>query len=317
MFGQTLLGVVAATGATALIIRQDNVQSILITSQAPSAGSDACLKSSYYGAYGSTASQREYIYLPSSECLGSAHTLDAMNEGSLAFLDKADLIPDDRLVWVGQAGVAPDLLGKDGGSTAEWYSSISTKAAETTLIKRDDQAQQSHFTAGTPKTLTMLHASAHSLLLHVPSDFVPILDTLLPRHLVPVALPLSPYAAGGGDSAWEPVPEHLAKHLANITASLKFDPSLDKVLNESLDADQLRRDIRWLTGEGPSGIESRHSFTEGAVRAAHYIKRESHRAGELCADAGRDWRKVGRDVRIPSLPPWLCAQRTVHLPLYP
>lgn len=114
----------------------------------------------------------------------------------------------------------------------------------------------------------MLHASAHSLLLSVPNEYLPVLDTLLPRHLVPVALPQQPYARNG----WDPVPEHLARNLANITAHLKFDSALDKVLNEGLDVDELRRDIRWLTGEGPSGIESRHSFTEGAIKAAHYIK---------------------------------------------
>lgn len=71
------------------------------------------------------------------------------------------------------------------------------------------------------------------------------------------------------------MPKHLAEHLANITSGLKFDSALDKALNEGLDADQLRRDIRWLTGEGPSGIESRHSFTEGALKAAKYIKGKS------------------------------------------
>jgi hypothetical protein len=39
--------------------------------------------------------------------------------------------------------------------------------------------------------------------------------------------------------------------------------------------DNVRKDVRWLTGEGPSGIESRHSFTSGAIKAAHWIKGES------------------------------------------
>ena len=72
---------------------------------------------------------------------------------------------------------------------------------------------------------------------------------------------------------WDPVPERFAKNLANLTEHLKIDPTLDKILSEGIQLDEIRRNVRWLTGEGPSGIESRHSFTEGAVKAAHWIKR--------------------------------------------
>lgn len=311
MIGPILLGVVAAAGpGSALIIRPspDPIQSILITSQPPVLGLDTCLQSTYYGAYGGSSAQREYIYLPTSDCLGNEHALNALDVGSLTFLDEADLGDGGRIVWVGQAGVSPEILSVEGGSMMDWWTTIQTRAlspASTTLIKRQNDPSQSHYTASSPKTLKMLHASAHSLLLSVPEEYVPILDTLLPRHLVPVALPQQAYSSSG-ENAWEPVPEHLAKHLANITANLTFDSALDKILNEGLQVDQLRRDIRWLTGEGPSGIESRHSFTEGAIKAAHYIKGMSYILFELfekhSADDGRDWRRIWGELRaIPLL----------------
>jgi hypothetical protein len=268
MIGPLLFG---AAGATALIIRQDPLQPVLITSQAPQVGLDLCLQTSYYGAYGGSTAQRDYIYLPSADCLSGPHAFDALEAGSLTYLDKADL-GDGRIVWVGQAGVKPDLLEDDTNMLTAWSIIESRAGSPMTAVLKRQTKPQSHFTASTPKTLRMLHASAHSLLLSVPEEYVPILDTLLPRQLVPVALPVQPYAATTGENAWEPVPKRLAKNLANITESLKFDSKLDKVLNEGLEVDQLRRDIRWLTGEGPSGIESRHSFTEGAIKAAHYIK---------------------------------------------
>jgi hypothetical protein len=71
------------------------------------------------------------------------------------------------------------------------------------------------------------------------------------------------------------VPDHLVKHLAEITANLSFSPALDRILSDGIVMDDIRRNVRWLTGEAPSGIVSRHSFTEGALKAANWIKGES------------------------------------------
>jgi hypothetical protein len=113
--------------------------------------------------------------------------------------------------------------------------------------------------------------------LHVPTSYLPILDTLLPAHLVPVALPTSPLPRPDSLLAgFDAVPKHLVENLASITKHLEFDPTLSKVLNDGIQMDSIRRDVRWLTGEGPSGIESRHSFTAGAIKAAHWIKGTLH-----------------------------------------
>jgi hypothetical protein len=104
------------------------------------------------------------------------------------------------------------------------------------------------------------------LILHVPLSLLPIFDLLLPSHLVPVVIPIEPQSTTG--YAIDP---SLATHLANITKHLVFDPALDTLVN-GIDLDVVRRNVRWLTGEAPSGIESRHSFTNDAIKAAVYIK---------------------------------------------
>jgi hypothetical protein len=122
-----------------------------------------------------------------------------------------------------------------------------------------------------------------------------LIDTALPAHLVPVHLPSmslreqwqmkgKQYVTDFEDEliAEEgktkvatfavPVPRERADYLRNITEALTFDAKLDRVIEEGLDVAQLRRDIRWLTGEAPSGWESRHSFTQGARDTAEWIK---------------------------------------------
>ena len=130
-------------------------------------------------------------------------------------------------------------------------------------------------------TVHPISSSSHLIIMPKLAYLAGNIDRALPVHLVPVALPstaLSPsqYSdteeAGDASAFAVPVPKERADYLRNITQHLTFDPKLDRAIEEGLDGDQLRRDIRWLTGEAPSGWESRHSFTQGARDAAHWIK---------------------------------------------
>lgn len=217
-----------------------------------------CLAESYYGSYGGSSLTKEHIYLPTSGCLSQVQSLQD------AKATVATGVPG-RLVWVGPAGVDPSLVNHN--TTLSWESIQSLARAHDSAMQTSGQLP---FTES-PEIL-LLHQSPTSLLLHVPPSHLAILDTLLPAHLVPVALPTTPLSNVAG---WESVPKHLVENLANITSHLQFDPVLSKVLNEGIQMDNVRKDVRWLTGEGPSGIESRHSFTSGAIKAAHWIKGES------------------------------------------
>jgi hypothetical protein len=223
-----------------------------------------CLSAAYYGSYGGSSENKEHIYLPTSDWLGEITSLS----------DGATTVPSTdkgRVVWVGPAGVDPSLLVKED-INVHWQS-IKSFARLHANTAREGRNQHAFTSNGEyADAIELLHQSETSLLLHVPQAYLPVLDTLLPAHLVPVALPTSPLSTLDG---WETVPKHLVENLANITANLQFDPLLSRVLNEGLQMDSVRRDVRWLTGEGPSGIESRHSFTAGAIKAAHWIKGES------------------------------------------
>jgi hypothetical protein len=168
-----------------------------------------------------------------------------------------------------------------------------------------------HMTAFPSVTVTPISSNSHIIALPGMRHFAGIIDTVLPPHLVPVALPRMSMAEAwqhrgktfigetDEEKAWEgkrpstfavPVPQVRADYLRNIAEGLKFDGKLNKVIEEGLDAEQLRRDVRWLTGEAPSGWESRHSFTQGARDAAAWIKgmsppcRTYHKRAVLVAD---------------------------------
>jgi hypothetical protein len=227
-------------------------RSLLVTSQL--ARSD-CISEAYYGSYGGSSETKEHIYLPTSDCF-----LDAkVNSVSVPSSEKG------RIIWISPAGVEPSSVAQ-GDLSAHWDSIQTLARLHVNSIR---ESQHTFTSAGFTDSIELLHQSDNSLLLHVPTSYLPILDTLLPAHLVPVALPISPLSSMAG---FESVPKHLVENLANITKHLEFDPTLSKVLNDGLQMDNIRRDVRWLTGEGPSGIESRHSFTAGAIKAAHWIK---------------------------------------------
>lgn len=218
-----------------------------------------CITESYYGTYGGSSSTQEDVYFASGRCSDDVQ-------------DGRSMVSDDgsRIVWVGPAGIDPSSSFANTSLSSSWES-IRSLAQSHAIEARE--GQHTFNADALPGSIELMHQSSQSLLLRVPASYLPILDTLLPAHLVPVALPTSPFPTAAG---FESVPKHLVENLANITKHLEFDPMLSKVLDEGIQMDSIRRDVRWLTGEGPSGIESRHSFTAGAIKAAHWIKGRSN-----------------------------------------
>jgi len=252
-----LLPLLAALAAARPAIESTKplARSLVITSEL--AGSD-CISEAYYGSYGGSSETKEHIYLPTSDCVTQAQA-----QGSLVVLP---LSGEGRFIWVGPAGVEPTSKDSPRDDLSAHWNSIQALARSHANTYRD--SQHTFTSEGFADSVKLLHQSETSLLLHVPTSYLPIIDTLLPSHFVPVALPTVPLSL----TAFESVPKHLVQSLANITKHLEFDPTLSKVLNDGIQMDSIRRDVRYLTGEGPSGIESRHSFTAGAIKAAHWIK---------------------------------------------
>lgn len=256
----------------------DDERVLFVTDSAP-VDMTGCLAQAYHGSYGGKANT--HIYLPTSSCLDTDDSWKSFTEGHFSPVPEPFVHEErgdaGRLVWVGQAGVE----GISGDIQDDWthIDSFSRQVSTTKDMGVPTEGQNQRVLGGQGPSVSLVHSSIDSMILHVPSSVLPIIDTLLPAHLVPVAIPLSPLPirqvqSESGDAQtldWKTVPEHYAKHLANLTSSLKFDPALDSVLS-LLDHDQVRRNVRWLTGEAPSGIASRHSFTEGAIKAGHWLK---------------------------------------------
>ena len=269
-FSRISLLAFAALAASAAVLPSDPTSFLLISTSPPTSASADCLKASFLGSYGGSRDQQDHIYFPDEACVTAQSSFDSLDSGRIIPLSSRK---DGRILWIGQAGVESEHVDYQELNTvmATW-DLISNRAMS--LIAARDHAQQVIAQSSTyealhhTEPLTLLVASPWSYLIHVPDSFLPIIDTFLPPHLVAVALPFMTSTR----TSFIPVPSHLAENLGNITANLQFSPQLDRIITEGIKLDDIRRNVRYLTGEAPSGIETRHSFTDGALQASRWIK---------------------------------------------
>ena len=248
-------------------------QVLLVTRQHPIALDVPCAMS--LGSYGSVSGS-DQIYLASASCVESQfdNLASGLQQGSMIPLE-ANEGSEKRLFWLGEAGVEGMIraTGEQGpleGVFEAVQEKADTLAEERNLARSGSQKVLAAIKGDATASfhLERLYQSGHSLIFSASSDLIPILDTLIPSHLSLVALPelgslTQDYAEG--------VRKDLAENLANLTSTLRFSPKIDKILTEGMNARQLVRDIRWLTGEA-SELVSRHSFTGGARQAASWIR---------------------------------------------
>nr|VWP01869.1 Structural maintenance of chromosomes protein [Ganoderma boninense] len=79
-----------------------------------------------------------------------------------------------------------------------------------------------------------------------------------------------------------PVPKAAKEKLRAVLPGIKFDPVIASVVN-GISVSQLRDDIRHLTGEAPSSdIDTRHTLSAGALRAAEWLRERIEETGALC-----------------------------------
>lgn len=271
-------------------------RTVLLTPSAPTPTLPDCLKSSYHGVYGG-----KHVFISDDDC-ASLVAPTAFDEGSL--------VPDynnifREIVWVGYAGVRDAPKGYDALKDAweqiskasddfdfdaaiEDFENIwshdyfySGSKTQTPFLPMDAQADFMAQAVAEPMPegsepdeswgltwdLELVDFSESGLFISVPKPILPLIDTFLPPHLVAVGVAPTPVPL-----SYE-VPEHYAKNLADITKNLKFDVKIASAVG-SIQADEIKKDVRYLTGED-SDIVSRHSFTQGARVAAKWIKGES------------------------------------------
>ncbi|KAF7775732.1 hypothetical protein Agabi119p4_4125 [Agaricus bisporus var. burnettii] len=137
------------------------------------------------------------------------------------------------------------------------------------------ETSQEPLLSSSPLAFGVLYQSSDALLVSVPREDAYSLDLVLPRFWKSTILPSSP-------TTYFPVPYEDVEPIRKVLEKLRFNPDIAASVN-ILDIEQMKSDVRFLTGEDDeSGIESRHSFTSGARVAAEWIKMRIEESGAEC-----------------------------------
>ncbi|KAI9456500.1 Zn-dependent exopeptidase [Lactarius psammicola] len=224
----------------------------------PDIASNKCLAQSYFGTYGTQS-----VFIPPESCVNSfAPTVD---------IPHVHLHPDSQLVWLEQAALEQHLLTDHPFSlnTLRGYLGLPIDARESTYGSILHGKQQPLGPTGD----YILHHTSTSALLALSPTRVRDLSLIIPPTWRIYVLPSAPIV---------PVPEPAIARVRDILATLKFSPEVAKIVS-NISLPQIQNDIRFLTGEdGKSEIESRHSFSTGAVVAAEWLKTRFEETGAKC-----------------------------------
>lgn len=226
--------------------------------------SPSCLTKGYLSTSGGQS-----IFSIEPSCLGEPNIEAGLEQGSLIPILPQTALQERSLVWIQQDAVDNSLWSnfqqEEQDGLDELFSRLSTPEPTT--------AEQQSFS--TSNEFEILHRTASSALISVSASVARNIDTIVPRFYTSTLVPSTP-------QAFLPVPAPAVERVKKLLASLKFDPVIAALVN-SLNVEQLRSDIRYLTGEDEaSGIVSRHSFAEGSRVAASWLKEQFEATGAEC-----------------------------------
>ncbi|KAI0029712.1 hypothetical protein K488DRAFT_55777 [Vararia minispora EC-137] len=234
----------------------------------PHVAEDLCLSTSYFGTYGSQS-----IFIPHASC----YTERGLTLPELGAVGLTPCLPPDELIWVEEAAVDDTLLPGPWPVIMGITDYLDRGLGQSpSLVEYDESSQQRLATANPRKSLyTLLHLSARSALLALPPNAAHHLSSILPSNWRIYALPREPLPL-------LPVPKAAVERVKSILDTLRFDPLVARIV-ESISVPQIKNDVRWLSGEDPlSPIVSRHSFSEGALLAAEWLKEQYEATGATC-----------------------------------
>ena len=224
----------------------------------PDVASNECLAHSYLGTYGNQS-----VFIPPESCVNTfAPTAD---------IPHINLHSDAQLIWLEQAALEGRLLTDHPFSlnTLKMYLGRPIDTQESTYGTMSYGYQQP---LGSAEDY-ILHDTSTSALLALSPARVRDLSLVLPPTWRIYVLPPRPIL---------PVPEPAIARVRDILETLRFNPQVAKIVS-NISVPQIWNDIRFLTGEdGKSGIESRHSFSSGALVAAEWLKVRFEETGARC-----------------------------------
>ncbi|KAF8961091.1 Zn-dependent exopeptidase [Flammula alnicola] len=241
---------------------------LLVTPFSPALLSgNTCLSSNFFGNYRDGEATLSVLSVSDWACLNfwnanldSAHYAQAPEAGH-------------QLVWLEKASIDNGLLSAREQPTLDDF----LVSLESTIEYQPGQQEVITESSGEgmPNSYDVYYRAENAALVSVAADKAMVIDTLLPPFWKSRLLPTTPVE-------YVPIPDRATKAVKQILANLKFDPVVASVVN-NISIAQIKNDIRFLTGEDEkSGIISRHSFSTGAITAAHWLKERVESTGASC-----------------------------------
>jgi hypothetical protein len=227
----------------------------------------SCITDSFYGSFNGQS-----VFNISPTCF----------EAGIPELDSGNVIPIFRpiqqLVWIQKQSVDEALWNREDitplSALDQLFNRLST-LEPSSANSRVYGEQQAFIASETDKQYEILYRTSSSALLSLDPGAARTIDTILPPFYKSTLLPTSPVS-------YVPVPDDKVEILKGLLSSLKFDPVVASIVN-SISIPQMKRDIRYLTGEDKeSPIISRHSFAAGARVAAAWLKEHFEATGATC-----------------------------------
>ena len=223
----------------------------------------SCLSQYYYGTHG----QQDVFITTDELCLSESANL--FSEGSFVPLSEGSQERQQQLVWLQHEAVDPAI------NPATFVDEIDAFLSHLPTGSVPAASGEQVVIVGQETKTELLHRTADSALISVDSNTALTLDQHLPRFWRASPLPASPVP-------FIPVPDEAVARVRDILAHLKFDPVVSSLVN-NISVPQLRDDVRYLTGESPrSEIVSRHSFSQGVLIAAKWLKETFEELGARC-----------------------------------
>lgn len=228
-----------------------------------------CFSNNFFGTYRDANSWLSVFNVSDTSCveiwdseLGSAHYVQAPEAGrSLVWLEKVDI--DQKL---------EDRISNSETALGDFWLALQQQST-TELQEVEQKVVSTDKWLSTGYDVHYLTESAALISLDVST--AKVVDTLLPPFWRSILLPENPvqHVAANSDSV---------EVVRNILSQVKFDPVVASIVN-NISLAQIKNDIRFLTGEDKqSGIESRHSFSSGALVAALWLKERVEGTGAIC-----------------------------------
>ena len=250
-----LLSMAAASTSLALLLIAPFTSNVL---------NGPCFSNNFYGTYRDADSQLSVLTVSDPTCLKAWTQLDAVHYSPAP-------APDHQLVWLENVEVDQRLPRSQIGLEGFW---LTLQHPEQPFHLPEQESVMTDAFSSSDR-YQIHYRTETAALVSLAAKRAKVVDMLLPPFWKSIMLPTTPVQ-------YVPVQAHSLQVVRNMLAQVKFNPDIASIVN-NISIPQMKNDIRFLTGEDEkSGIVSRHSFSIGALVAAHWLKDRVEDTGATC-----------------------------------